>query len=229
MRARIVGLAGAFLSLTAVGALTIAQSPANAAPVEYVKICSLYGAGYYYIPGTDICLNDTTNDAREQTAGGTWEWREPNNSYTFVRPNTACSDGRLVKLGEFSSSDLTIDPHGRFVTTNFPVKLGKHEFIKSVIYKGGFTGTGVGAGNFCIFYFFNDPTTGLNYQPLGCINTASFADMSTVLVFTPDVPVPPTPPTPTDQISLLGANGELWDVTSPSDIQGELKVWLCVR
>jgi hypothetical protein len=23
---------------------------------EYVKICSLYGAGYYYIPGTDICL-----------------------------------------------------------------------------------------------------------------------------------------------------------------------------
>jgi hypothetical protein len=24
--------------------------------VEYVKICSLYGAGYYYIPGTDTCL-----------------------------------------------------------------------------------------------------------------------------------------------------------------------------
>ena len=25
-------------------------------PVEYVKICSLYGAGYYYIPGTDVCM-----------------------------------------------------------------------------------------------------------------------------------------------------------------------------
>ncbi|MCW5686157.1 MAG: porin, partial [Pseudolabrys sp.] len=25
-------------------------------PVQYVKICSLYGAGFYYIPGTDICL-----------------------------------------------------------------------------------------------------------------------------------------------------------------------------
>src|SRR5262245_13660292 len=23
---------------------------------EYVKVCSLYGAGFYYIPGTDICL-----------------------------------------------------------------------------------------------------------------------------------------------------------------------------
>ncbi|MGH6684315.1 MAG: porin [Pseudolabrys sp.] len=25
-------------------------------PVQYVKICSLYGAGFYYIPGTDTCL-----------------------------------------------------------------------------------------------------------------------------------------------------------------------------
>ncbi len=25
-------------------------------PVEYVKVCSLYGAGYYYIPGTDTCI-----------------------------------------------------------------------------------------------------------------------------------------------------------------------------
>ncbi|WP_253075268.1 porin [Bradyrhizobium sp. 182] len=24
--------------------------------VEYVKICSLYGAGFYYIPGTDTCI-----------------------------------------------------------------------------------------------------------------------------------------------------------------------------
>jgi hypothetical protein len=26
-------------------------------PVEYVKICSLYGAGFFYIPGTDTCTN----------------------------------------------------------------------------------------------------------------------------------------------------------------------------
>src|ERR671924_525984 len=25
-------------------------------PVEYVRICDMYGAGYYYIPGTEICL-----------------------------------------------------------------------------------------------------------------------------------------------------------------------------
>jgi hypothetical protein len=25
-------------------------------PIEYVKVCSLYGAGFYYMPGTDICI-----------------------------------------------------------------------------------------------------------------------------------------------------------------------------
>ena len=33
-----------------------ADLPLKAKPVEYVKICSAYGAGFYYIPGTDICL-----------------------------------------------------------------------------------------------------------------------------------------------------------------------------
>ena len=28
----------------------------EAKPVQYVKICSLYGAGFYYVPGTDMCL-----------------------------------------------------------------------------------------------------------------------------------------------------------------------------
>lgn len=33
-----------------------ADLPVKAKPVEYVKVCSLYGAGFYYIPGTDTCI-----------------------------------------------------------------------------------------------------------------------------------------------------------------------------
>ena len=33
-----------------------ADLPVKARPVQYVKICSLYGAGFYYIPGTDTCI-----------------------------------------------------------------------------------------------------------------------------------------------------------------------------
>jgi hypothetical protein len=30
--------------------------PVKAKAVEYVKVCSLYGAGFFYIPGTDTCI-----------------------------------------------------------------------------------------------------------------------------------------------------------------------------
>lgn len=33
-----------------------ADLPVKAKAVEYVKICSLYGAGFYYVPGTDTCI-----------------------------------------------------------------------------------------------------------------------------------------------------------------------------
>ncbi|SCB55568.1 Porin subfamily protein [Bradyrhizobium shewense] len=33
-----------------------ADLPVKAKAIEYVKICSLYGAGFYYIPGSDTCI-----------------------------------------------------------------------------------------------------------------------------------------------------------------------------
>src|ERR1700724_2960010 len=33
-----------------------ADLPVKAKPIEYVKICSLYGQGFYYMPGTDLCI-----------------------------------------------------------------------------------------------------------------------------------------------------------------------------
>jgi len=33
-----------------------ADLPVKAKAVEYVKICTTYGAGFFYIPGTDACI-----------------------------------------------------------------------------------------------------------------------------------------------------------------------------
>src|SRR5260370_2267555 len=33
-----------------------ADLPVKAKAIEYVRICSLYGAGFFYIPGTDTCI-----------------------------------------------------------------------------------------------------------------------------------------------------------------------------
>src|SRR5499427_10374728 len=49
-------LLGSAAGLVAVSGTQAADLPVKAKPVEYVKICNLYGEGFYYIPGTDICL-----------------------------------------------------------------------------------------------------------------------------------------------------------------------------
>ena len=42
--------------LVAMSGARAADLPFKAKAVEYVKICSTYGAGFYYIPGTDTCI-----------------------------------------------------------------------------------------------------------------------------------------------------------------------------
>src|SRR5665647_1516355 len=49
-------LLGTAAGLVAMSGAQAADLPVKAKPVQYVKICSLYGAGFYYIPGTDTCL-----------------------------------------------------------------------------------------------------------------------------------------------------------------------------
>ena len=85
-------LAGCAAGFIALGAAQAADLPVKAKPVEYVKICSLYGVGFYYIPGTDMCIK-VGGYVREQveinsnsgmgfgTANSTWG------------PNTAASIG----------------------------------------------------------------------------------------------------------------------------------------
>jgi hypothetical protein len=43
-------------SYVTVGVVVAADLPVKAKPVEYVQVCTLYGDGYYYIPGTDTCI-----------------------------------------------------------------------------------------------------------------------------------------------------------------------------
>ncbi|MPZ59521.1 MAG: porin, partial [Rhizobiales bacterium] len=51
-------LLGSAASLAMMSVASAADLPmaAKAPAVQYVKICTLYGAGFYYIPGTDTCL-----------------------------------------------------------------------------------------------------------------------------------------------------------------------------
>jgi hypothetical protein len=80
---------GSAAGLLAMGGAQAADLPVKAKAVEYVRICSLYGPGFYYIPGTDTCIRiggylraetaiftNSDYDARNASVGGA------NNRYT---------------------------------------------------------------------------------------------------------------------------------------------------
>ena len=80
--------------LVAVSGAQAADLPVKAKPVEYVKVCSLYGAGFYYIPGTDICMK----------VGGYVRCRRPGTGYrTSPAARSTGTGGRATRI---DSQDL---------------------------------------------------------------------------------------------------------------------------
>src|SRR5215470_20182741 len=49
-------LLGSTAALVAVSGAQAADLPVKAKPVQYVRICDLYGSGFFQIPGSDVCL-----------------------------------------------------------------------------------------------------------------------------------------------------------------------------
>ena len=50
-------LLGSAAGIAAVASAQAADLPTRkAAPVEYVRVCDAFGAGFVYIPGTDSCI-----------------------------------------------------------------------------------------------------------------------------------------------------------------------------
>src|SRR5215470_14994956 len=84
-------LLGTAAGLVAVSGTQAADLPVKAKPVQYVKVCNLYGEGFYYIPGTDICLK----------VGG------------YVRANyrwNAAGNGQPHYTGAGGAQDRTVNP-----------------------------------------------------------------------------------------------------------------------
>ena len=79
---------GSAAGLLAMGGAQAADLPVKAKAVEYVKICSLYGAGFYYIPGTDTCIK-LGGYLRVETALGT------NNNYGWATGSPAGAHNQL--------------------------------------------------------------------------------------------------------------------------------------
>lgn len=63
-------LLGTAAGIAAVAGAQAADLPSRkAAPVEYVRVCTAYGAGFFYIPGTDSCLRISGRVRAEYVVG----------------------------------------------------------------------------------------------------------------------------------------------------------------
>ena len=102
VKSLILGSAAGILAMSGAQA---ADLPVKAKAVEYVRICSLYGAGFYYMPGTDTCIKfGGYLRADTAIAGG---------DYGFMYSSGTTNRGSNNRLGNYwdarARMDLTID------------------------------------------------------------------------------------------------------------------------
>jgi len=56
IKSLLIGSAAAMAVSTGAASAADAIVYAEPEPVEYVRVCDVYGAGFFYIPGTETCL-----------------------------------------------------------------------------------------------------------------------------------------------------------------------------
>jgi hypothetical protein len=113
-----------------------ADLPLKAKAVEYVKVCSLYGTGFYYIPGTDTCIK-LGGYLRAETAMWT------NSNYGGAYSGVGGADNRLSNRYQTRArQDVNIDTR---TATEYGVVRTYFDAVFS--WTGGSTaGTGSGTG-----------------------------------------------------------------------------------
>jgi hypothetical protein len=92
----LIGFVGGLIALTSAEA---ADLPVKAKPVEYVKICSLYGVGFYYIPGTDMCLK-VGGYVRSQVEWGSTQGLPFGSSYNGLYTASNLNNGLFTRQSD---------------------------------------------------------------------------------------------------------------------------------
>ncbi|NPV19813.1 porin [Bradyrhizobium aeschynomenes] len=133
LRGLLLGSGAVILSAVAAQA---ADLPLKAKAVEYVKVCSLYGTGFYYIPGTDTCIK-LGGYLRAETAMWT------NSNYGGAYSGVAGADNRLSNRYQTRArQDVNIDTR---TATEYGVVRTYFDAVFSWT-SGSAAGTGSGTG-----------------------------------------------------------------------------------
>src|ERR1700742_2896291 len=90
-------------TLCAVAGAQAADLPIKAKAVEYVRVCSLSGAGFYYIPGTDTCIKIGGYLLADLTVNG------GNGGQPYLGGGGAIGERYRNEYNDYSRMALTVD------------------------------------------------------------------------------------------------------------------------
>ena len=137
-----VNLGKSVLFATAAGFISVsgaqaADLPVKAKPVEYVKICSLYGVGFYYIPGTDMCIK-VGGYVRTQAEWGSVNGVSPGTSGPsgFATSTSTGAIGTIAN-GQFDRGSNNFNMTGRGVLTVDARNQSEYGTVRGYIRLGG--------------------------------------------------------------------------------------------
>ncbi|MCP1909487.1 hypothetical protein J2R96_001967 [Bradyrhizobium elkanii] len=127
---------GSAASLIALGYAQAADLPVKAKAIEYVKVCSSYGPGFYYVPGTETCIKLGGYVRGEINVNSNGNVDVPNGGAGGAR--NRFSNAYTAR----SREDLNIDTR---TATEYGIV---RTFFEGVFTwtSGGYTGTGTGTG-----------------------------------------------------------------------------------
>src|SRR5712691_5686389 len=121
---------GSAAGLLAMSGAQAADLPVKAKAVEYVRICSLYGAGFFYIPGTDTCIKLGGYLGADTILGS-------NNDYGFAGGVTGAHNRLSNYYTTRARMDMTVD-------TRTATEYGVVRTFADLVFTwtgGGFTGS----------------------------------------------------------------------------------------
>src|SRR6201994_2331477 len=155
---------GSAAALLAGASAQAADLPIKAKAVEYVRVCSLYGAGFYYIPGTDTCIKlggYLRADALFHTNG----------DYNGAYANGSAANNRLTNYYQMRSrEDFNVD-------TRTATEYGVVRTYADVVFtwtSGTYVGNSGGNGS----TFYSTGSAGTAGSPLTSVNSLSNDNVS---------------------------------------------------
>ena len=99
----------AALLVTMAGAQAADLPSTKSAPVQYVRVCDVYGAGFFYIPGTQTCLKiggRVRFELTTQSVGNVWRSPSVGGGYTAnAKLNGGAVTANLSPVGSYVSKN----------------------------------------------------------------------------------------------------------------------------